>query len=154
MSSSLESRPFLQPQNVNTINRNAEYIARMLSFLIYTQHTPVVKFPVFLHPHLQTSFENLLIKLKDPDATDQSIQDCIHDAVWQLLTKTSAEFHRDHTMCLFTRFLLASHLKEGGAVATAKHITPSISYAQWGFRATGVAQILKIMHQYNNNPMA
>jgi hypothetical protein len=84
-----------------------------------------------------------VVELKNTDCSNEQVSDSIHLAVWLLLIKQSDAFIKDETLCPYTRFLIASHLKEPFAFASAQEITPDIASVQWCFRATSGSHIAR-----------
>ncbi|KAF9065236.1 hypothetical protein BDP27DRAFT_1366602 [Rhodocollybia butyracea] len=144
-----ENPPFSGPQEESTVKRNAHVAAQFLSFLIIHQQSPVDKFPVLLHPDVKESIMLLYLKLNTTGVPRLELQQLLHHSIWLLLSNPGIEFLRNESMCPYTRFLIASNLKAGGGMATAKAITPGIACAQWGFRATAARETMNIMDQFD-----
>lgn len=110
-------------------------------------------FPIPLHPDLKTHLLRLYEEVERGALPRPTLQEMVHYAVWLLLSKASPEFTRDDTMCPFTRFLIAAHLKDHGRFARANAITPFIARAQWCFRASEAQQLLLIMDEFDGDTL-
>ncbi|KIK53051.1 hypothetical protein GYMLUDRAFT_63923 [Collybiopsis luxurians FD-317 M1] len=159
--SKLKSQPFKRPQEMDTIDRDADEISRFLSFLILSQDpsTRIQAFPIPLHATVIDQLRTLSKMLEPPlpenqqeaKATSNAIKTQIHQSVWALLSHPSSEFIRNELLCPFTRFLIAAHLKEYGGFAQPRDVTPFIARLQWCFRATAAAQILDKRDEYDGD---
>lgn len=146
----IENSPFSRPQEMGTVYKDAHYVARFLGFLVLNRHNPIENYPVHLHPALSAQLDVLLRDLRDPSIPDQALQDVVHATLWMTLSLHSDQFIEDETQCLFTRFLIASNLRESGGFVRACTITPPMAQAQWCFRATAANQIRKLSQTLNN----
>ena len=152
-SSNFEKAPFRRPQEDATIFRYSDFMARFVMFLLRNWSNPVEKFDVPLHPQHATNLSALhssLLSLTE-DQDSSKLEECInnyHSLVFSLLSHVSPQFLREEWKDLFTLFLVAYHLTDNhGNTSRISQVPPTISAAQWCFRACGVHQTKKHMHE-------
>jgi hypothetical protein len=152
-----EKAPFHRPQEDPTLERYASFMARFIIFLIRHLCQPVENFDVPLHPklshHLKELYQQLLSATNNSyPLTDECCVDLIHRTTFSLLSCVSNEFLKNEMKDLFTLFLLTYHLTDDyGNTSRASQVPPTISQAQWCFRATGAYEIMLQMPFYDNN---
>ncbi|KAJ3972151.1 hypothetical protein EV361DRAFT_985941, partial [Lentinula raphanica] len=151
--SNIKNKPFSRPQELGTIDKDSDYVARFIAFLVSHHHKPIDKFPVPLHPELAAQLEELVNQLQEKERSTQSFKDIIHQTVWLIISRPSQQFLENDLLCPFTRFLIASNLRDEGGFSKPNAITPNIAKAQWAFRATALEQILRIQGDYGHDPM-
>jgi hypothetical protein len=152
-----EKAPFRRPQEDPTLERYASFMARFIIFLIRHLCQPVDNFDVPLHPKqshcLRELYDELLSASNNSSPhTDQHCVELIHRTVFSLLSCVSDEFLKNEMKDLFTLFLLTYHLTDDyGNTSRASQVPPTISQAQWCFRATAAYEIMLQMPYYDNN---
>jgi hypothetical protein len=77
----------------------------------------------------------------------------IHEILWFLLRYPSDEYKASDTMCPFTRFLIAAHIKDGGGFDRASVITPHAAGIQWCFRATSSQVIIEKAPEFDGDTL-
>ncbi|KAJ3779958.1 hypothetical protein GGU10DRAFT_420373 [Lentinula aff. detonsa] len=148
----LKNKLFWCPQEFGrTVERDADNITCFLAFLIIHQRNPVNKFPVILHPDLQSCLSQLYSKLGEQNAAASNCKALIHEAIWVLIEKSSTKFLEDNHFCPFTQFLIAAHLKPHGQFVWANVISPSIGYVQWSLRVTTAKKLILISHEFGGD---
>ncbi|KAG2030602.1 hypothetical protein BDR03DRAFT_986972 [Suillus americanus] len=76
----------------------------------------------------------------------------VHKVIFSLLTHVSPEFLKNEMKDLFTLFLITYHLSNDfGNTSRICQVPPTISEAQWCFRAMAGVEIYMKMGQYNDN---
>lgn len=152
-----EKAPFRRPQEDPTLERYANFMSRFIIFLIRHLCQPVDNFDVPLHPQHSYYLKELYALLKSASSDDsvdvhQRCVGLIHRTVFSLLSCVSDEFLKNETKDLFTLFLLTYHLSDDhGNTNRASQVPPTISQAQWCFRATAAYEIMQMMPSHENN---
>ncbi|KAG1855080.1 hypothetical protein C8R48DRAFT_776481 [Suillus tomentosus] len=152
-----EKAPFRRPQEDPTLERYANFMSRFIIFLIRHLCQPVDNFDVPLHPQHSHYLKELYALLKSASSDDfvdghQRCIDLIHRTVFSLLSCVSDEFLKNEMKDLFTLFLLTYHLSDDhGNTNRASQVPPTISQAQWCFRATAAYEIMQMMPYHENN---
>ncbi|KAG6876445.1 hypothetical protein C0992_012929, partial [Termitomyces sp. T32_za158] len=142
---SIKHKPFMMPQETNTLSEYSDFIAYFLVFIIRHVQKPMAKFSVPLHPETLALFMFLEQSLEDSNISDSSIINSIHKCIWGLLSCPSDNFLRNDTQDPFTRFLITYHLKDDyGTLAPPPQFPHNISRAQWCFRATACWEIISL----------
>ncbi|KAF5366490.1 hypothetical protein D9615_010644 [Tricholomella constricta] len=142
-SEELHQIPFSQPQERSTVDKNADFIAYFLVFLLRHIISPMEKFTVSLHPTTVNHLVTLQDMLEAPDHSSADVIPCFHDCVWSILSLCSKEFEECETRDPFSPFLIAYHLVDDhGTYASVTQFPHNIARAQWGFRATACWEIL------------
>lgn len=156
-SGDLEKAPFRRPQEDPTLEKYGTFVAKFIIFLVRNLHRPIENFDVPLHPqhtaHLTTLHTQLraAITQRSP-AVDLLTISLLHDLIFSLLTYVSPEFLKNEMKDLFTLFLITYHLSDDfGNTNRVSQVPPTISEAQWCFRATAGAEIYMKMDQFNDN---
>jgi hypothetical protein len=136
----LKKLPFHKPEQLETIDRDADFITYFTSFLYRTQSSPIQNYPVALHPVPCSNLESLHRLLVDGD--DQDVTIAFHRFLCSLLTYPSQQFLSNEWQDPFLRFLIAYHLEDDhGTFVRVVLIPPNLSKAQWAFRATCAKEI-------------
>lgn len=92
--------------------------------------------------------------LKDVLTTTQDCIQHLHQTIWSLLSITSDEFKNDEFKDTFVLFLISFHLVDNrGQLNPVGRIPPTISQAQWCFRATAAHEIMLRMSEYNDDQL-
>lgn len=152
-----EKAPFRRPQEDPTLERYANFMSRFIIFLIRHLCQPIDNFDVPLHPQHCHYLKELHALLKSSSKhnsvdVDQRCVELIHHTVFSLLSCVSDEFLKNEMKDLFTLFLLTYHLSDDhGNTNRAHQVPPTISQAQWCFRATAAYEIMQMMSYYENN---
>ncbi|KAG1720862.1 uncharacterized protein EDB91DRAFT_1088677 [Suillus paluster] len=156
-SGNTEKAPFRRPQEDPTLERYANFMSRFIIFLIRHLCQPVDNFDVPLHPLHSHYLKELYAQLKSAlnrssVGADQHCIDLIHRTVFSLLSCVSDDFLKNEMKDLFTLFLVTYHLSDDyGNTNRAPQVPPTISQAQWCFRATAAYEIMEKMPYHENN---
>ncbi|KAK7434938.1 hypothetical protein VKT23_009679 [Stygiomarasmius scandens] len=147
----LKAVPFRRPQELGTVNRDADMVSTFVIFLHRNVACPVEKFDIILHPVTAAALNTLYDRMSDKNSAESELVDLFHGVVWSYLSNPAVEFLQDELMDPFTRFLIAFHLKDDfGNFSVVKLIPPSIARAQWAFRATSAWEVICTSKNYNN----
>lgn len=157
----LKQIPFRHPQELGTLERNADYAATFLVFLLKHQLNPNSQYSVVIHPQTFQCLNvvnQLAIAISKENISDEKLQQLvlpIHEAMWSILRHSPLEANEDEMMDPFTRFLIASCLQDDfGTFLKASQITPLLSEIQFCWRATGLREIIEKKHLYENQSFA
>jgi hypothetical protein len=158
-SGDMEKSPFRPPQEAAMLEKYANFMARFIIFLIRHLKSPVDNFDVPLHPQHTKNLSQLSAHLQsaigNPNPASSIETTCmqlLHDAIFSLLSCTSDEFLKKEWKDLFTLFLITYHLSDNfGNTSRVSQVPPTISQAQWCFRATAAGEIMIKMPQYDDN---
>ncbi|KAJ3711280.1 hypothetical protein C8R42DRAFT_728632, partial [Lentinula raphanica] len=85
--SNIKNKPFSRPQELGTIDKDSDYVARFIAFLVSHHHKPIDKFPVPLHPELGAQLEELVNQLQEKERSTESFKDLIHQTVWLIISR-------------------------------------------------------------------
>ncbi|KAF5390736.1 hypothetical protein D9757_004567 [Collybiopsis confluens] len=148
----IKAQPFRRPQEFGkTVTRDADNVTLFICFLIVHQESPITNFPVILHDECQSQLNCLNSELDKNTLSESDFGHLIHRTMWLLLSKQSNQFLENDEFCPYTRFLLASHLKQHGQICRAHAITPAISRIQWCLRATTAEELLDMVQRGFSN---
>ena len=123
-------------------------------FLIRTQKSQVPLYDVILHPECAKALAELVHCL-DSGSTENDVIPHIHIFIYSLLSNPSLSFLSDQWQDPFLRFLVAFHLQDDrGTFSKVTLIPPTISKAQWAFRATAAHEIKLRKGEFNGDCFA
>lgn len=156
-SGELEKAPFRRPQEDPTLEKYGNFLAKFIIFLIRNLSRPIENFDVPLHPQHTANLQTLDSQLRNSiskrsPAVDLIVINSVHEVIFSLLTHVSAEFLKNEMKDLFTLYLITYHLSDDfGNTNRVSQVPPTISEAQWCFRATAGAEIYMKMGQFDDN---
>jgi hypothetical protein len=109
---------------------------------------------VILHPECAKALAEL-VKCLDSQSTESEVIPQIHNSIFSLLSNPSTSFLSDQWQDPFLRFLVAFHLQDNrGTFSKVTLIPPTISKAQWAFRATAAHEIKQRKAEFNGDCFA
>ncbi|KAG1807350.1 uncharacterized protein BJ212DRAFT_1485744 [Suillus subaureus] len=140
-----------------TLEKYGAFLAKFIIFLIRHLYRPIENFDIPLHLQHSTDLTTLHAHLrttisKFSPAIDLLSINLVHKVIFSLLTHVSSEFLKNEMKDLFTLFLITYHLSDNfGNTNCVCQVPPTISKAQWCFRAMAGMEIYMKMGQFNNN---
>jgi len=146
----LKKLPFHKPEQSETVDRDSDFITLFTCFLIRTQKSSVSSYDVVLHPQTLRRLQDLHDSLSS--GSEEEVVDLFHLFLYSLLANPSLDFLADEWKDPFRLFLIAVHLQDDhGTFSRTPLIPPTISKAQWGFRATCAEEVKIRKEEFQGN---